>query len=108
PLRLAPAPQTLGGRAGGRSAGPKARLVVRRPTCPQAAGEISKRTGLAPENEGRHPCRLDLMRDIWAHYEALLLSKLLTRVRSHPQRSAQTDADLRGVVTVEREGLPHP
>src|SRR5262249_25286003 len=73
----------------------------------QAAGELSKRAGLAPENEARHPCRLDLMLSIWAYDEALLLGVWPTRARPHPQRSAQADADLRGVVTVESEGLSH-
>src|SRR5690242_9921900 len=56
----------------------------------------------------RETCRLDLMRDTWTDYEALLLSKWLACVRSHPQRSAQAAADLRDVVMVEREELPHP
>src|SRR5262245_65739078 len=47
------------------------------------------------------------MLSIWADYEAVLLGVWPTRSRPHPQRLAQTDADLRGVVTVESEGLSH-
>jgi hypothetical protein len=46
---------------------------------------------------------------MWAYNEAPLLGVWPTRIRPYPQRSAEADADLRGVVMVEvgKPSQPH-